>query len=348
MGTQLNPPELFRRHLCFLDVGHGNCAVLIAGNEDVIVIDVGRQSALSEFLQQQEITHIQSIYLSHADADHMGALVGIIATQQVTIGQIFLNSDSSKNSKVWDDLLYELDADQTAHPITLNIRLVAGMKESLRCNVEIEVLGPSNYLAAKGPGATHRSGGQITSNTISAVIAIEVKGERLALLPGDLDKVGLTDLLRSSQALDAPILVYPHHGGLPGRSDPVAFCETLVSKVAPDCVIFSIGRSQYNTPRPETMRALRKRLPDARIVCTQLSKHCSETRPSKSPTHLSGTFAAGLARRSCCGGTIVVPLDDPDRISPAQEQHTEFIHVHANTALCKERSLPKEQVALAR
>lgn len=100
MGSELSPPELLRRHLCFLDAGHGNCRVPIAGNEDEIVVDAGRQSALSEFLHQQEITHIQSIYMSHADADHIGALAGIIVTQQVTIGQIFLNSDSSKDSKI--------------------------------------------------------------------------------------------------------------------------------------------------------------------------------------------------------------------------------------------------------
>ena len=91
-----------RRHVCFLDVGHGNSTVVIAGEESVLVIDVGRQSTLSEFLLEQEITHINSIYLSHADADHIGALVGILATK-VSIDRVFLNTDASKHSNIWDD-----------------------------------------------------------------------------------------------------------------------------------------------------------------------------------------------------------------------------------------------------
>ena len=83
--------------------------MLIAGDAEVVVVDVGQQSALSEFLSEQQITHIQSIYLSHADADHIGALVGIVATGQVSIGRVILNSDGSKDTKVWEDLVYVLD-----------------------------------------------------------------------------------------------------------------------------------------------------------------------------------------------------------------------------------------------
>ena len=84
----MNTSKPLRRHLCFLDVGHGNSTVLIAGDADVVVIDVGQQSALSEFLSEQQITHVQSIYLSHADADHVGGLIGILASRQVTIGRV--------------------------------------------------------------------------------------------------------------------------------------------------------------------------------------------------------------------------------------------------------------------
>ena len=106
----MNTLALLRRHVCFLDVGHGNSTVLIAGDPGVIIIDVGKQSTLSEFLDEQQITHINSIYLSHAHEDHIGALVGILATRRVSIERVFLNSDASRSSLVWDDLLHELDA----------------------------------------------------------------------------------------------------------------------------------------------------------------------------------------------------------------------------------------------
>lgn len=326
--------EPLRRHLCFLDVGHGNSTVLIAGDAHVVIIDVGRQSALSEFLSEQQITHVNSIYLSHADADHIGALVGMLATHQISIDRVFLNSDGSKHTQVWDDLVYELNAAHQAGSLQFEVGLVSGMAEELPGGVCLDVLGPSRYLAAKGPGSPHRSAPKIRTNSISVVISIAVAGTRLALLPGDLDGVGLRDLMDNCEDLRAPILIYPHHGGLPGGMNPIEFANTLLTAVHPELVVFSIGRGHHATPNPDTVRVLRETLPNARIVCTQLSEHCSRRLPSQSPTHLSQSFALGRAGGACCGGTVVVPLDDIAAILPQPNLHAEFIHAQVATALC--------------
>ena len=331
----MNSQAPLRRHLCFLDVGHGNSTVLIAGEESVVVVDVGRQSALSEFLLQQEIAHIDCIYLSHADADHIGALTGIIATQQVSVGRVFLNGDASKDTKTWEDLAYELDRSSQGGSLEASVGLVAGRTEELPGDVRLRVLGPSLYLATKGAGSTHRSGGRIQTNSISAVISIAVGGATLALLPGDIDAVGLADLLENGVDIRASVLVFPHHGGRPGGStDPGSYAGTLLAAVNPNLVIFSIGRGHYATPNPETVRAIRETAPGARIVCTQLSEHCSKELPDQPSTHLSQVFARGCARNVCCGGTVVVPLDDLTAILPMASSHGEFIRTHAPTALC--------------
>ena len=330
----MNSPAPLRRHLCFLDVGHGNSTVLIAGDTGVVVIDVGRQNTLSEFLLQQQITRINSIYLSHADQDHIGSLVGILSTGRVSIDRVFLNGDASKNTQVWDDLLYELNSAHHSASLKFKVGLVSGLTENLPGGVCLQVIGPSPYLAAKGPGSTHRSANQIRSNSISAVVSIVAAGTRLALLPGDIDGVGLHDLLQNQHDLRAPILVYPHHGALPGGMNPIEYARTLLTAVRPDLVVFSIGRGRYATPNPDTVRVLRETLPNARIVCTQLSKHCSKRPSAHSPTHLSRAFAHGRADGSCCGGTVVVPLDDLAAILPQPDPHADFIHTHVETPLC--------------
>lgn len=331
----MNSSQRLRRHLCFLDVGHGNSTVLIAGEGSVVVIDAGKQSALSEFLLEQRITHVDAIYLSHADADHIGGLVGILATQMVSIDRVYLNSDASKSTRAWDDLLYELDFAHQSGSLKFSVELVSGATEQLPGEVCLHVLGPSRYLAAKGPGSALRSGEKIRSNSISAVISVTVSGSTLAVLPGDLDGIGLQDLLQNCKDLSAPILVYPHHGGLPGgRMEPTEYARRLLSAVNPGVVVFSIGRGQYSTPSPDTVRVVRETLPDTRIVCTQLSEFCSGKRPTESPTHLSSAFAMGRAHRKCCGGTVVVPLDDHASLLPQPGPHAGFIRYNAETALC--------------
>lgn len=325
-----------RRHIFFLDVGHGNSTVLAAGDQDIIVIDVGKQSALSAFLKELQITQIKSVYLSHADEDHIGGLIGLLGSKQISIDRVFLNSDASKKSKIWDDLLYELDAAHRGQQLVFTPCLVSGQTEQLSGSICVEVLGPSRYLVSKGPGSVDRQGRKIRSNSISAVVAISSGGERLAILPGDLDAVGLRDLLRNEAELNAPILVYPHHGGLAGTRNPSRFVDELLNAVAPNQIIFSIGRGHHGTPNPDIVKIIRDKIPDIRIVCTQLSEHCSQGLPKDlTNSHLTPLFAQGKFRGACCGGTIAVELDKPFKFQPEFEAHTRFIRTHAPTPMCQ-------------
>ena len=323
-----------RNHLCILDVGHGNAAALIANNE-VALIDVGKHSAVATFLDEQRISTVKSIYLSHADEDHIGALIGLLSSSQLSINRVFLNTDSAKHSKVWDDLLYELNAAHRAGTTVFRPSFVAGHVEQLTDHVSIQILGPSPYLAAKGPGSVDRQGRKIRTNSVSATVAILVRGRRLAILPGDLDGIGLADLQNNQANLVAPILVYPHHGGLSRSSNSIDFTNELLRAVTPHKVVFSIGRGRYGTPNPQTIDTLRNVLPEARIVCTQLSGHCSSELPPKdTSTHLANVFAQGRDKRACCGGTIVVPLDRPSLLLPESRAHEAFISKHAKSSLC--------------
>ena len=83
--------------LAVLDVGHGASAVLFSGN-DVAVFDTGTGSSLLEFLDQQGVTRIRTVVLSHADRDHIGGLVGLLAANTVAIGRVVANTDSSQGS----------------------------------------------------------------------------------------------------------------------------------------------------------------------------------------------------------------------------------------------------------
>lgn len=324
----------FQNSLAVLDVGHGNCAVVHDAGA-IVVIDAGRRRGLLEFLASESITRIDVVLISHADADHIGGLLAILDNVDIDIGEVRLNTDSVKESELWQDVLWSIEQRRRSRELIFHVGLSVSDSAAFdQENVGIEILGPSPYLAARGPGSTDQEGRRLTHNTISAVIRITWSGEPIALLTGDLDEIGLAHLEAEGVDASAPILVFPHHGGNPGTGDVDSFTQKLYDLVSPSTVLFSIGRNSSHTfPRPDIVARLRGIRSDLRIVCTQLSKHCALSSPDARPGYLS-SYAMGAEKGKCCGGTIVIPFENIAAISPNPQAHQEFISQAAPSALC--------------
>ncbi|MEK7992178.1 MAG: hypothetical protein AAB403_00080, partial [Planctomycetota bacterium] len=202
--------------------------------------------------------------------------------------------------------------------------------------VSIEIIAPTNFLAARGPGSTDRNGKKITTNSVSAVILVAINGQRLVLFAGDIDEIGLDELVHvGTTDLGSPILVFPHHGGKAGGGDPAAFATRIAQMVRPTSVVFSIGRGVHGTPTPAVVEAIRQQGGQIRIACTQLSEHCSAISPKVAPTHLHTAFARGRERRQCCAGTMVVNFESPAALLPEAPVHLDFIKANTQSALCQ-------------
>lgn len=322
--------------LSILDVGHGNCAVLING-EGVHIIDAGPGSALLEFLQQEGITKIDAVLISHSDKDHIAGLVALITSGEFEIGRVRLNSDAIKDSDLWDDLAFALSNAHQEGKIDFRPSLtVADTGAYDLGDVQVQILAPDLYLATRGPGSTDRHGRELDSNSMSAVIRLIHDGNPFALLTGDIDDVGLENMVERGVDCRASILIFPHHGGRPGGGDMATFARKLSALVSPHTVVFSIGRGgRFSNPQPEIVTAVRASLPGVRIACTQLSKHCARDLPSADPVHLTTRYAKGRRARSCCGGTFVVDLNAPvGLLLPVLEDHQKFIVSNAESAMC--------------
>ena len=321
-----------RDTLAILDVGHGNSAVLFSGDE-VGVFDTGTGSGLLEFLEEQCVTHIKTVFLSHADSDHIGGLMGILLSEKMQVDRVILNSDGLQGSAIWDDLLFVLNSRHLAGVTRMETKMTTGDQELVGF-VTACVSGPSPYLASRGPGSTDRHGRRITINSISAVIQLSSDDGPIAVLSGDLDLVGLEDLVACGSATNAPVLVFPHHGGRPGNADIPRFVDKLLEIVRPRLVVFSIGRSVGHNPHPSVVRSIRHSKIQPRIICTQLSRSCAKSVDQFSEAHLAQVFARGRADRACCGGTVLVPLRDAGSVVPEAALHRSFIESAAESALC--------------
>jgi competence protein ComEC len=315
--------------LVILDVGHGNSAVLLDA-DSVVVIDAGRGSTLLDFLDEQGISHIDVVLLSHADYDHIGGLIALLSNS-FSIGKVRANTDSIKGTNAWEDLRFEL----SNHPnIDFQTNLTVDNSHEFNTEqVSVEVAAPTSFLAGGGPGSTDREGNKLDTNSVSAVIRLVFDGIPFALLPGDLDAVGLANI-EDSRTIEAPLLIFPHHGGRQGKGDVTEFVNALLAAVKAEHIVFSIGRGQHSTPRPDLVAAIRIKIPGCRISCSQLSEHCAASLKSGvTSTHLDSAFAKGRHRGTCCAGTIIYNFKAKE-LSPKFEQHQEFIALAAESALC--------------
>lgn len=325
------------RYLAILDVGHGGCCVL-TDERGTLVIDTGLGTALEEFLIERGVGHLDVVLLSHSDQDHISGLTFLLASGRISVGRVRLNTDAAKRSILWKNLVYELERQEASGTLSWNVQLTAGSGEDYSLGkVAVNVVAPSKRLAALGPGNTTLEGKQITTNTVSCVVHLSQDGNGIAVVPGDIDDVGLADLsgLLDGKDVTAPILIYPHHGGRSGLGGSATFAANVCELFKPQIVVFSIGRGKHGTPRPEVVEAVRRKVPNVRIACTQLSEHCSRNVPSDDPSHLLPLYADGKQERKCCAGTMLIDLDSHVSLVPEPSKHEEFVKKHAGEALCQ-------------
>ena len=139
----MSTTSLHRDHLAILDVGHGNCAVVVLADW-VAVIDAGPKICLQMFLESRKLTVVNELFLSHPDQDHIAGLVQLLASRKVTIRRVWVNENVDKDTRLWEDLIYELKGARNAGELIFERILVR--ESSGHCgsqDVEIQTLHPS-------------------------------------------------------------------------------------------------------------------------------------------------------------------------------------------------------------
>ncbi len=315
-----------------IDVGHGNATVVQDGCRTA-VIDGGRDDTLLRFLDEHSITRIDTVIVSHVDADHFGGVSLVLSDTVFEVGKVFVNPDA-RNSDLWLDFLAVMcDASQRGTKFFLELTRINPGKIFVGSTL-LEVLGPSQGLAYRTPQARGGDGRQVSPNAMSGVVRVSDGDSMRVLLAGDIDQVGLDSLLADSSDLAAEVLVFPHHGGRPGSAPACEFARTLTSEVKPRLVVFSVSRGRSQFPRPEIVASVLNSSEDVHVACTQLSRLCAADVPDdKSNLHTG--IAKGTSENSCCAGTVSIFLNEASAFSPSLSAHDEFIDRHAPSALCR-------------
>ena len=270
--------------LYILDVRHGNSAVLI-DDSGTIVIDAGPGSDLLDFLQENNVNKIDILLLSHADQDHIGGAMSLLSSKEIEIKNVYLNTDSVKGSAIWNDLAYTLSDHHKRNKLHFEPSITPHLNGKLdRGGITIEVLGPSGYLATKGPGSTDRKGRKLTSNSICAVFRLLYKNNPVVIFPSDIDDIGLDNLLGDCGDMKSWLAVFPHHGGNPGGGDVTIFTTKFCEAVKPNVIVFSIGHNQADFPNIDVIKAIENALASVQMYTTSSSgillSHISDNKDS--------------------------------------------------------------------
>lgn len=318
--------------LVILDVGHGNCAI-VTGENSVVIVDAPQGGIHIDTLKTKSISRVDAVVVSHADADHLQGVTALLYDEQIHVRKIYVNADPTKTSVarglVWKNFVRAVtDAVNRGETTAAGVQRGDEVKVADK-RIRLEVLAPTVDILLYGPGGTFR-GRTLTSNSLSAVLRVVFDEQPVAILTGDLDNIGLQRLLEEEDDLRTPTMVFPHHGGRTGTDDRT-FASTITERMDPETVVFSFGREKYNNPRPEIIQGTRSAKPTARIMCTQLSKKCSDS--TFDLPHLSPLPARGRDLRQCCAGSLQIGADGV--ITPRVREHAAFVDSLAPLPLCR-------------
>ena len=214
--TALTPPE-DHASVTVLDVGQG-LAVLARDRDATLLIDTGPpDSAVLTALGRSGVSgRLDAVVLTHADADHAGALPELL--RRLDIGAVYVEASTVEEYA------------EPVLPIDIGDHIAVG-------RITAEVLAP--------PVAT-RDHRLASSNEASLVLMLTI-GDRQVLIPGDIEAAAETWLTRTGVALNADVLVVPHHGSRTSSSQP------FIEAVRPAVAVIPVGRNPYGHPHEEVL-----------------------------------------------------------------------------------------------
>ena len=224
--------------LDMLDVGNG-LAVVVRTSEHTLAYDAGPSwgdeadsgdRIVVPFLRGEGLSRLDALVVSHADDDHAGGAISVAAMRQ----------------PAW--LLSSLPREDAIHSLVPRSTACAAGQSWVWDGVEFSVLHPhADVTRDAADAAMIRGARPRKSNDQSCVLRVATRGGT-ALLTGDIEARSEEEILRREPAMDARILLVPHHGS---RTSSTA---DFITAVAPAAALLSVGhRNRFRHPSPLVM-----------------------------------------------------------------------------------------------
>lgn len=238
--------------VAFLDVGQGDSIYIQDRMGKTLLIDTGPRDS-GVFTQIQKVTncprvHIDQLFLTHPDADHIGEAERLI--EKGVVKEVVHNGFMDVNQKD------ESATENRLEGLSIQRRMIKTGDILLLEDMGLEILFPSEnlYLATSSQPKGKK---KLDDNDFSIVAKLTISGTttKTFLLTGDAPSKVEYELIKkycpekiSCPKLESNILKLGHHGSRNSST------QVFLNRVSPDEVVVSASKdNSYKHPHEETM-----------------------------------------------------------------------------------------------
>lgn len=227
----------------FIDVGQGDCTLIITPKGKKIIIDGGEgnsgqydygENVVLPYLLDKGIMKIDYLIVSHCDSDHIGGLFAVL--KNIKVEKIII-SIQAEESKQLDDLM-EIAKKKNIEVIVLE----AGNELKLDKEIKMEVLWPVRNDLIKDN----------VLNNNSLVLKISYN-EFSILFTGDIEELAEKEIIKiyDEIELNATILKVAHHGSKTSST------EEFLEAVQPKIALIGVGKdNKFGHPSEDVITRL--------------------------------------------------------------------------------------------
>lgn len=238
MGVWFNLGQGFQREglaVHFLDIGQGDATLVKSRTGPVVLIDSGREFiSLRRELRQRGVRRIDLLILSHAHADHLGAIEELIREYPV---EKVIEPGFPYDTAGYMDFKQSLKKKGIERHIGR-----AGQRFEVG-DISVKILWPRGQMMR---------GTNSDVNNNSIVAKIEYQDFRL-LMPGDIEEEAIEELIAGSVDLKAQVLKVSHQGSSNGTT------MRFLNRVEPEYAVISVGQGNpYGHPHAVTIERLKR------------------------------------------------------------------------------------------
>lgn len=260
--TNKNTPNF---QICNFSVGQGDCALVFAKNSPVILIDAGSLSEkqagrykLIPSLLSKGISHLDYVFISHLDEDHISSVFEILEDPGcgIIIDRIVLSKYCViSNMHTPCDNYNKLN--DICKKNKIPIQTISQGNDIENNEIKISCLWPTTYNEYN-TGIIDTSCNADANEASMVLKIIDKKTGFIALFTGDINKNAEEALCGCKKnnllQLNSNYLKVAHHGSRDSS------CNDFLDEVSPNIAVISVGdNNSYGHPHKETIERLNNR-----------------------------------------------------------------------------------------